>query len=123
MSKVITADQAAALIQDGATVGAAGITLSFWPEEIAIAIEKRFLETGKPKGLMDVHASGLGDWKPKGRGMNHFAHEGMVKRWMGGHCGLAPDFVNLILENKCEAYCLPQGTVAQLWRDIASKRP
>jgi propionate CoA-transferase len=123
MSKVITADQAAALIKDRATVGAAGITLSFWPEEVAIAIEKRFLETGKPNGLMVVHASGLGDWKPKGRGMNHFAHQGMVRRWMGGHCGLAPDFVNLILENKCEAYCLPQGTVAQLWRDIAAKRP
>ena len=121
MSKVITAEQAAALIKDGATIGASAITLAGWPEEIAIAIEKRFLETGKPKGLMAVHASGIGDWGT--RGMAHFAHSGLVKRWMGGHCGLAPTFANMILESKLEAYCLPQGTIAQLWREIAAKRP
>jgi propionate CoA-transferase len=121
MSKVITAEKAASLIKDGATLGASAITLAGWPEEIAIAIEKRFLETGKPEGLMVVHASGIGDWKT--RGMQHFAHEGLVRRWMGGHTGLAPDFARMILESELEAYCLPQGTVAQLWREIASKRP
>jgi propionate CoA-transferase len=123
MSKVISAEQSASMIKDGATIGASAITLTGWPEEIAIAIEKRFLETGKPKGLTVVHGSGIGDWKPKGRGMNHFAHEGLVKRWMGGHTGLAPDFASMILESKFEAYFLPQGTITQLWREIAAKRP
>ena len=44
MSKVISASDAAALIKDGATLGASALGLSGWPEEIAIAIEKRFLD-------------------------------------------------------------------------------
>ena len=42
------------------------------------AIETRFLETGHPRGLTVIHSLGIGD--RKSRGMNRFAHEGMVKR-------------------------------------------
>jgi propionate CoA-transferase len=51
VSKVITAEKAASLIKDGATVGASGLVLAGWPEEVAITIEKRFLESGEPKGF------------------------------------------------------------------------
>ena len=121
MSKVITAEKAASLIKDGATIGASALTIAGWPEEVAIAIEKRFLEKGEPKSLTVVHGSGIGDWKTKG--MQHFAHVGMVKRWIGGHTGLAPDMAKMIMEGQCEAYCLPQGVICQLWREIAAKRP
>ena len=48
MSKVISAQQAAMLIKDGATVGASTQGLAGWAEEIAIAIEDRFLDSGHP---------------------------------------------------------------------------
>jgi len=48
MSKVITADKAAAIIQDGAIVGAVGSGLACWPQEVAEALGKRFKETGLP---------------------------------------------------------------------------
>ena len=48
MSKVISANDAIALIKDGATVGAAACAISGWPEEIAIAMEKRFLAPAIP---------------------------------------------------------------------------
>jgi propionate CoA-transferase len=121
MSKVIKAEEVAALIQDGATVCASALTLAGWPEEVAIAIEKRFLESSHPKDLTLVHASGIGDWKTKGT--QHFAHVGMVKRWIGGHTGLAPDMAKMIIDGDCEGYCLPQGVICQLWREIAAKRP
>jgi len=121
MSKVITAEKAAALINDGATLGASAIVLAGWPEEVAIAIEKRYLETQHPKDITFAHASGIGDWKTKGA--NHFAHPGLVKRWIGAHAGLAPDFAKMVVEGGCEGYCMPQGVMTQLWREIAAHRP
>ena len=121
MSKVISASAAAALIKDGATLGAAACAISGWPEEIAIAIEKRFLASSHPAKLTLVHAAGIGDWATKGT--QHFAHAGMIARWIGGHCGLSPDFAKMVLDGGCEGYNLPQGVIAQLWREIAGHRP
>jgi len=121
MSKVISAEAAAALIADGATVGAAACAMSGWPEEISMAIEKRFLATGHPAKFTLIHASGIGNWKDKGPG--HFAHVGMIGKWVGGHCGLSPDFAQMVLSGGCEGYNLPQGVVSQLWREIAAHRP
>ncbi|MTJ83650.1 MAG: acyl CoA:acetate/3-ketoacid CoA transferase [Telmatospirillum sp.] len=121
MSKVISISDAAALIKDGATLCASALTLAGWPEEIAVGIEKRFKETGHPANLTLVHASGVGDWKTKGT--QHFASPGMVRRWIGGHTGLAPDMARHIIDGGCEGYCLPQGAICQLWREIAAHRP
>lgn len=70
MSKVISASAAAALIKDGATLGASALGLAGWPEELAIALEKRFLASGHPARLTFVHASGIGDWKTKVRSIS-----------------------------------------------------
>jgi len=121
MSKVITAEQAAAKVKDGAILCASALTLAGWPEEVAMAIEKRFMETQQPKNITLVHASGIGDWKTKGT--QHFGHVGLVRRWIGGHTGIAPGMAKLVVEGGCEGYCLPQGVICQLWREIAAKRP
>ena len=121
MSKVINGEQAAALIKDGATIGFSALLLSGFAEEVAIGIEKRFLEKGHPANLTIVHGSGIGDWKT--RGMQHFAHPGLVKRWIGGHTGAAPAMGKMILEGECEGYNFPQGVICQLWREIAAHRP
>jgi propionate CoA-transferase len=121
MSKVITAVQAAELIKDGSTVLWTTAGLSGFAEEVAIAIEKRFLETSSPRNLTAAHDCGCGDLKT--RGMNHLAHAGLVKRLISGHTGQAPRMGQLIAENKIEAYLLPQGVMAHLWRQIAGKKP
>lgn len=121
MNKVITADQAAALIEDNDTVAWTTVGMSFFAEEIAMALEKRFLETGSPRNLTPVHDCGCGDSKT--RGMAHLAHEGLVKRLISGHTGQAPLMGKLISENKIEAYLLPQGVLATLWRQIAGRKP
>jgi propionate CoA-transferase len=121
MSKVIKVEEVAALIKDGATVGASAFGLAGWPEAVAVALEKRFLETAHPAGLTLVHAAGIGDWGAKGT--QHFAHAGMVKRWIGGHTGLSADMAKMVIEGGCEGYCLPQGVICQLWREIAAHRP
>jgi propionate CoA-transferase len=120
MAKVITADQAVALIKDGATMAATGFGLAGWAEEVAQALEKRFVETGRPKNLTFMHASAIGDWKE--RGTSRLGKEGLIKRWIGAHIGSSAGMSKLVSENKIEAYCLPQGSIIQLYREIAGKR-
>lgn len=121
MTKVIQADQVAALIRDGATLGASAITLSGWPEAVALGIEASFLASGHPADLTLVHSTGIGNWKDKGT--NHFAHKGLIGRWIGGHTGLSPDMARMIIDGEMEGQCLPQGVLCQLWREVAAHHP
>lgn len=121
LSKVKTADEVAELIKDNSTVGATGFGLAGWAEEVAQAIEKRFLETNHPQNMTLVHGSAIGDWKE--RGTTRLAKEGLVKRWIGAHIGSSPNMSKLVAEGKIEGYCLPQGVIIQLYREIAAKRP
>ena len=119
--KIISHAQAAALVEDGWTVSTSGFTGSGHPEGLSTAIEKRFLETGRPRDLTLIYAAGQGDRATKGTG--HLGHKGLVKRIIGGHWGAAPRLGALAMANEIEAYNWPQGVVAQMFRAIAGKKP
>ena len=44
-AKIMTAEEAVAMIKDGETVGVGGFVGTSVPEELQVAIEKRYLET------------------------------------------------------------------------------
>ena len=144
MAKIITAKEAAKLIPDGATVGLAGMGLSGWAEEIACAIRDSYKETGHPCNLNLKQGSAMGDWgygnnfigwnrskreepdKEHGaRGVTRFgeAGPGLITKWTSAHIGSAFSLCDQARKNELESYCLPQGVIINLWREIGAGRP
>jgi propionate CoA-transferase len=120
-NKVITADVAVSMVRDGWTLGVEGFVGSGTADELCLAMEQRYLETGGPKNLTVIHSSGPGDAGM--RGINRMAHPGMFKRVISGHYGLVPQIGKLALADDFEAYNLPQGILTNFYRAVAARRP
>lgn len=118
---VLDADAIAARVPDGATIALTGSGIFLEADEIFAALERRFLATGHPSGLTIVHALGIGDGK--GSGLGRFAHEGMVRRVIGGHWSWSSAMQRLARENRIAAYSFPAGAIATLLREIGAGRP
>lgn len=119
--KIVSGPDALSVIRDGDTVCISGFVGVGTPDELLIALEDRFLATGHPRDLTLVFAAAPGDGKD--RGLNRLAHDGLVRRAIGGHWSLVQKLAAMAVENRIEAYNLPLGVVSQLYREIAGAKP
>lgn len=103
MSKVpvISAREAASYVRDNMTVVPAGFVGNNLPETLNRALQARYLETGSPKNLTLFYVAGQGN--RAGAGADHYAHDGLVKRVIGGHWNMAPKLGQMAMEDKIEA--------------------
>ena len=88
LKKIVEAADAVAVIHAGDTVASAGYAGSGTPDQLFVSLEQRFLDSGSPRDLTLVFSTGQGDMKEKG--LNRLAHEGLVRRVIGGYFGLSP---------------------------------
>ncbi|MEE9325141.1 MAG: CoA-transferase, partial [Dehalococcoidia bacterium] len=121
LKKIIPVEDAISVLHDGDVLATSGYGGHGMPEQLLVALEKRFLETGRPSGLTLIHATGQGDGKEKG--LNLLAHENLLQRVIGGYFGLTPKIGQLVQDNKIQAYNLPEGIITHLYRDIAAAKP
>ena len=120
MNKVISRQEAVGLLKDDMTLGMLGFVTLSVPEDLLVSLEERFLAEGHPRNLNIFYTSAIGDGGE--RGGSRLAHEGLVRRMVGAHVGLAPKLNKLIVDNKLELFCAPQGVLVHLCRDMAGHK-
>ncbi|WP_294641413.1 acyl CoA:acetate/3-ketoacid CoA transferase [uncultured Aureimonas sp.] len=120
--RIITAAEAASIIQPGDSVLVSGSGGGHCvPEKVLEAIEARYLEEGAPRDLTLIHAVGIGDRQLKGAA--RFRHPGMLKRSLTSALIDSPPLIPMALDEAFESYTIPQGVISQLIREIAAGRP
>ncbi|OCG61147.1 hypothetical protein A9G41_03155 [Gilliamella sp. Nev5-1] len=119
--KLITADEAAQLLSDRATIIPGGFGSCGHPDALTEAIERRYLNTGSPKNISLLFASGAGDRSDAG--LNKWAHKGLVVSAIGGYWGLCPKLVNMAKKGLLEGHNWPQGIISNLYKEVASGSP
>ncbi len=120
-NKIISAAEAVGLIGDGNVVCTTGFVQSCIPELLHAALEKRYVDTGHPKGLTLIMCAGAGDSKGLGTGRLH--HEGLLSRVIAANFGRMPKVAQAAQDNKIQGYNLPQGIISKLYRSCASGQP
>ncbi|MGV0876209.1 CoA-transferase [Martelella sp. FLE1502] len=130
MDKIVTAAEAVAEIESGATVASAGVIGWVTPDAILKALGARFEKSAAPENLTFYFPCGTGDAMGI-KGMDHVAREGLMKRIVSGSfinpvdpaTGKRPELMRLIRENRVEAYSWPIGASMHWLREVARKSP
>ena len=127
-SKVISLEQAAALIPSGATVTVSSSSGLGCPDAMLRAIGERFAATGEPRDLTTIHPIAAGDMYGI-HGIDHLARPGLLKRVIAGSYPSGPSSMpspriwRMISENQVEAYNIPSGILFHMHADAAAGRP
>ena len=117
--KIVTAAEAVRLIHDGDSVVVEGFMGQCFAEELALALEQRFLLTGTPRDLGLVFTMAAGN--RLGRGLDRLAHKGLLNRAVGGHWAMAPELGKMAVGNDIEAHT--SGGGASVAQQRASEAP
>ncbi|GLQ33920.1 acyl CoA:acetate/3-ketoacid CoA transferase [Amylibacter marinus] len=121
VDKVVSLEDAVAVIKDGDTVCVSGFVGIGTPEALVRGLADRYRDQAEPRDLSLLFAAAPGDGKDAG--LNRLAQDGLVKRAIGGHWSLVPRLGKMAVENRIAAYNLPLGCISQLYREIAGGKP
>ncbi|MDV6280148.1 acyl CoA:acetate/3-ketoacid CoA transferase [Rhodococcus jostii] len=126
--RVLSARQAADLVQDGDIVTVSSSSGLGCPDAVLGGLGQRYEETRSPKNLTSVHPIAAGDmWGIKG--IDHIARPGLLSRVVAGSYPSGPSSAEppkiwqMIENNEIEAYNFPSGVLYQLHRAAAAKQP
>ena len=128
MTKIRTADQAAAVIADGAVVAVNSSSGLCCPDAVLAAIGRRFAASGHPRGLTTIHPIAAGDMFGT-KGVDHLAQPGLINRIIGGSYPSGPSSMEppriwqMLGDNQIAAYNVPSGVLFDILREGAAKRP
>lgn len=123
MMKIISTQEAAALVRDHATLALGGFGSYCGPDALLEALAQRFQEFAHPVGLTVVTGISTGDNTSNNVGMNRIALEGLIDTAIVGHFGNSPKISEMAAANQIAAYTLPLGVVVHLFRAAAGKKP
>ncbi|MBR4530411.1 MAG: propionate CoA-transferase [Lachnospiraceae bacterium] len=122
MVRIMTADEAVSLIQDGDVIAMNSFLGIDNPVELHEALYKRYHATGSPRHLTAISSAGFGAWDDD-RAAEGYIREGAVDRIICGHFGAMYSTKKLVLEDRFEAYNLPLGCISHAIRAQAGGLP
>lgn len=128
VSKVVSANEAARLIGDGAVVSVSSSSGLGCPDAVLAAIGERFEADGHPRDITTLHPIAAGDMYGI-KGIDHLAKPGLLKRTLCGSYPSGPSsseppaIWKMIGENAVAAYNVPSGILFDMHREAAAKRP
>ncbi len=127
-ARVITADEAAALIDDGATVTVSSSSGLACPDAVLAAIGRRFRACGHPQGITSIHPIAAGDMHGI-KGIDHLAQRGLLATVVAGSYPSgpssmpSPEIWRMIGADEVAAYNVPSGILFDMHHEVAAKRP
>lgn len=128
MTKVFSANAAAAKIADNAVITVSSSSSLGCPDLVLKAIGERFDADGHPKNLTTIHPIAAGDMYGV-KGVDHIAKDGLLSRILGGSYPSGPsskpmpEIWKMIVENRVAAYNVPSGILFDMTREAAANRP
>ncbi|MEP3278901.1 MAG: CoA-transferase [Stappiaceae bacterium] len=128
LNKIVSMEDAAARISDGAVVTVSSSSGLGCPDKILEAIGKRFESEGHPRNLTTLHPIAAGDMYGI-KGIDHIAKDGLLSTIIAGSYPSGssslpmPDIWRMLVENRVAAYNVPSGILFDMHRDVAARRP
>jgi acyl CoA:acetate/3-ketoacid CoA transferase len=125
--KVISFEQAARLVPDGAVVAASSSSGLATPDRTFAAIGQRFEREGHPRDLTLFLPIALGDMYGI-PGIDHVARKGLLKKVIAGSYPSgasslpSPKIWQMIAANEVAAYNVPSGILFDMLREAAARR-
>lgn len=125
-SKLMSAAEAAQLLNDDATIAVGASSGVSLPEATLAAIGSRFERTGSPRGVTAIFPINVGDMFGQ-PGLNHLAHPGLLTRLIGGSYPSGPSqdqpppIRQRIAEGAVEAFNYPIGHILRMLSESAAK--
>jgi acyl CoA:acetate/3-ketoacid CoA transferase len=125
---VVSPDDAAKLIPNGAVVSVSASSGLGCPNAVLQAIGERFAALGEPRNLTTLHPIAAGDMYGID-GMDYLAQPGLLKRVIAGSYPSGPSSLpspkiwQMIYDNQVEAYNIPSGILFAMHNEAAAKGP
>lgn len=128
MTKLVSPEEAAARITDGAVVTVSSSSSLGCPDRMLQAIGARFEAEGHPRDLTTIHPIAAGDMYGV-KGIDHIARDGLLARILGGSYPSGPsskpmpEIWKMVVEDRVAAYNVPSGVLFDMHREAAANRP
>jgi acyl CoA:acetate/3-ketoacid CoA transferase len=125
--KIMSFDEAAALIADGDVVTVSSSSGLNCPDRMLRAIGERFAREGHPRNITSLHPIAAGDMYGI-KGIDHIAKAGLLARAIAGSypsgpsSAESPEIWKMIEHNALAAYNVPSGILFDMHREVAAKR-
>lgn len=120
---IISADEAANLIQNGMTLSVNTMSAVSYPDALSKALRHRFDATGAPRDLCFWGSTAQAMYALDALSEQLARCSGMFSKVVMGHWSTTPTFVSDAAANKFAAYNFPQGVISHLFRAASGKKP